>query len=95
MRAYPVSMGELAGMRGLKQIARSLRYRETEKEEGDGIFERHSQHFLNRCYPDAMLLIGVVVLIIILSFAIVVFAWFLIPYTKPEIILSCIFKLRL
>jgi len=43
-----------AGFRGLGQILRSLHIRAVEKEEADEIFERHSRHFLNRCYPDWM-----------------------------------------
>ena len=45
---------ELSGMRGLKQIWHSLKTRKIEKKEADMIFERHSKHYLNRCFSDWM-----------------------------------------
>jgi len=45
-------LDEYHGLRGLKQIYRSLQTRMIEKEEAECILERHTQHYLNRCFPD-------------------------------------------
>jgi len=45
-------LDEKSGMLGLKQIYRSLVARKIKKEKIDLIFEKHSSHFLNRCFPD-------------------------------------------
>ncbi len=48
-----VKMDPVSGMKGLKQIAKALHSRIVQEEiNKDEIFERHSQHFLDRCYPD-------------------------------------------
>jgi hypothetical protein len=47
-----MSLDEVSGMKGLKQIWRSLVARKGKDECIDEIFERHSLHFLERCFPD-------------------------------------------
>jgi hypothetical protein len=50
-----VNYDETSGIRGLKQIARSLVVRgELSNEQKDGIFEHHTHNYLNRCYPGWM-----------------------------------------
>jgi hypothetical protein len=49
-------LDEVSGMRGVKQIWRSLVARKGKDKHVDDcideIFERHSEHFLDRCFPD-------------------------------------------
>jgi len=48
-----MNLNELSGIRGLKQIWKSLSTNKKEKEK-DKVFARHSHHFLNRCFRDWM-----------------------------------------
>ena len=45
-------LDEVSGIRGLKQIYKSLHARKIEAWKRDEVFERHSAHFLTRCFPD-------------------------------------------
>lgn len=47
-------LDELSGMKGLRQIYKSLVARGIKKKERDIIFEKHSAHFLNRCFSGWM-----------------------------------------
>lgn len=49
-----VNYGETEGMRGLKQIYRAMYESEMTPEQRDKSFEKHTHHFLNRCFPDWM-----------------------------------------
>lgn len=52
--AGEAKMDPVSGMRGLKQILKCLiicRKGSLENEEPDETFERHSAHFLERCFP--------------------------------------------
>jgi hypothetical protein len=49
-----MKLDALAGMKGLRQIYKSLVARGINKEEQDEIFEKHSAHFLNRCFSGWM-----------------------------------------
>jgi hypothetical protein len=49
-----MKLDAVSGMCGLKQIYKSLVARGIKKEERDEIFEMHSAHFLNRCFPGWM-----------------------------------------
>jgi len=45
---------EDAGIRGLKQIYKSLESTGADEREKEVTFSRHTAHYLNRCYPDWM-----------------------------------------
>ncbi len=47
-----VNYSTKSGVLGLKQIWKSLRTRGCEDTEANKIFDRHTQHFLNRCFCD-------------------------------------------
>jgi hypothetical protein len=49
-----MNLDALSGMRGLKQIYKSLVARGIKEEDRDTIFEKHSAHFLNRCFSGWM-----------------------------------------
>ena len=49
-----MTLDDVSGMKGLKQIYKSLVARSIKKEDKDNIFEKHSAHFLNRCFPGWM-----------------------------------------
>lgn len=54
MNSSYVSMNEVSGMRGLKQIYRSLMRNNIDDMEKEEVFIRHTHHFLNRCFPNWM-----------------------------------------
>jgi len=47
-----MKLDEVSGMRGLKQIYKSLEATGHDLWEKEKVFSRHSAHFLNRCFPD-------------------------------------------
>lgn len=48
----PVHMDEFSGIRGLKQIWKRVVASKRDEWIKDEIFERHSRHFIDRCYRD-------------------------------------------
>lgn len=49
-----MSLDELSGMKGLKQIYKSLETICLDDIEKETVFSRHTAHYLNRCFPDWM-----------------------------------------